>query len=105
MFSITTINDTESKSQWGPLAPTKEAQEFWLTQTYQEALLHLKAGEYLKAQNLFEAIIQDPLIASAELEHIASDGHMLQLRFLALKNLANVFAQQGHMYYEKVVHS
>ena len=28
---------------------------------------------------------------------------MLQLRFLALKNLANVFAQQGRMYYEKVV--
>lgn len=103
MFSIAAINDTESKSQWEPLAPTKEAQEFRLTQTYQEALLHLQAGEYLKAQNLLEAIIQDPLIASAELEHNASNGHMLQLRFLALKNLANVFAQQGRVYYEKAV--
>lgn len=103
MFSIAAINDTESKSKWEPLAPTKEAQEFRLTQTYQEALLHLQAGEYLKAQNLFEAIIQDPLVASAELEHNASSGHMLQLRFLALKNLGNVFAQQGRMYYEKAV--
>eukprot|EP01018_Ginkgo_biloba_P039569 Gb_33410 [translate_table: standard] len=103
MFSIAAINDTDSKSQWEPLAPTKEAQEFRLTQLYQEGLLQLQAGEYLKAQSLFEAIIQDPLIASAELENNASDGHMLQLRFLTLKNLANVFAQQGSVYYEKAI--
>lgn len=41
-------------------------QEFRLKQMYQEGLKQLHAGDYLTAQNLFEDIIQDPLISITE---------------------------------------
>ncbi|KAM6562519.1 hypothetical protein CsatB_022517 [Cannabis sativa] len=104
MFSIAAINDTNSKGQWEPLAPTKEAQEFHLSQTYQEGLLKLQAKEYEKARQLLESVLKDPLIANAQVDESASDGHLLQLRFLALKNLANVFLQQGSLHYENALH-
>ncbi|KAF8407122.1 hypothetical protein HHK36_006247 [Tetracentron sinense] len=126
MFSISAINDTDSKGQWEPLAPTKEAQacpfppsfsififfiftspcsylEFHLSQTYHEGLLKLQAKEYEKACELLEAVLKDPLISSAQVDSSASDGHLLQLRFLALKNLATVFLQQGSMHYENAL--
>ncbi|XP_062097200.1 calcineurin-binding protein 1 isoform X2 [Humulus lupulus] len=104
MFSIAAINDTNSKGQWEPLAPTKEAQEFHLSQTYQEGLLKLQAKKYEKARQLLESVLKDPLIANAQVDGSASDGHLLQLRFLALKNLANVFLQQGSLHYENALH-
>ncbi|KAG5065719.1 hypothetical protein JHK86_009450 [Glycine max] len=103
MFSIAAINDTDSKSQWEPLAPTKEAQEFHLSQTYHEGLLKLQAKEYEKARELLESVLKDPLIANAQVDSSASDGHLLQLRFLALKNLAAVFLQQGSTHYENAL--
>ncbi|RDX73277.1 hypothetical protein CR513_47141, partial [Mucuna pruriens] len=109
-FSIAAINDTDSKSQWEPLAPTKEAQarfflsfEFHLSQTYHEGLLKLQAKEYEKARELLESVLKDPLIANAQVDSSASDAHLLQLRFLALKNLAAVFLQQGSMHYENAL--
>ncbi|XP_024020745.1 uncharacterized protein LOC21389324 [Morus notabilis] len=104
MFSIAAINDTDSKGQWEPLAPTKEAQEFHLSQTYHEGLLKLQAKEYEKARELLESVLKDPLIADAQVDGNASDGHLLQLRFLALKNLASVFLQQGSSHYENALH-
>ncbi|KAF7817092.1 calcineurin-binding protein 1 isoform X1 [Senna tora] len=118
------INDTDSKSRWEPLAPTKEAQacififavvgfdshmvetkpEFHLSQTYHEGLLKLQAKEYEKARDLLESVLKDPLIANAQVDSGASDGHLLQLRFLALKNLASVFLQQGSAHYENALH-
>ncbi|XP_030530545.2 calcineurin-binding protein 1 isoform X2 [Rhodamnia argentea] len=103
MFSIAAINDTDSKGQWEPLAPSKEAQEFHLSQTYHEGLLKLHAKEYEKACELLETVLKDPLISSAQVNAGASDGHLLQLRFLALKNLATVFLQQGSAYYERAL--
>lgn len=103
MFSISAINDTDSKGQWEPLAPTKEAQEFHLSQTYHEGLLKLQAKEYEKAQKLLESVLKDPLISNAQVDGNASDGHLLQLRFLALKNLASVFLQQGSSHYENAL--
>ncbi|PON67874.1 Signal transduction response regulator [Parasponia andersonii] len=104
MFSIAAINDTDSKGQWQPLAPTKEAQEFHLSQTYQDGLLKLQAKDYKKARQLLESVLKDPLIANAQVHGSASDEHLLQLRFLALKNLANVFLQQGSLHYENALH-
>ncbi|XP_024930366.2 calcineurin-binding protein 1 isoform X2 [Ziziphus jujuba] len=104
MFSIAAINDTDSKGQWEPLAPTKEAQEFHLTQTYHEGLLKLQAKEYEKACELLESVLKDPLTANAQVDSSASDGHLLQLRFLALKNLATVFLQRGSLHYESALH-
>ncbi|XP_061369574.1 calcineurin-binding protein 1 [Gastrolobium bilobum] len=104
MFSIAAINDADSKSHWEPLAPTKEAQEFHLSQTYHEGLLKLQAKEYEKARELLESVLKDPLIANAQVDSSASDGHLLQLRFLALKNLAAVFLQQGSTHYENALH-
>ncbi|KAL5558617.1 hypothetical protein UlMin_034828 [Ulmus minor] len=104
MFSIAAINDTDAKGQWEPLAPTKEAQEFHLSQTYHEGLLKLEANEYEKARKLLESVLKDPLIANAQVDGSASDGHLLQLRFLVLKNLANVFLQQGSLHYESALH-
>ncbi|XP_056176794.1 calcineurin-binding protein 1 isoform X2 [Syzygium oleosum] len=104
MFSIAAINDTDSRGQWEPLAPSKEAQEFHLSQTYHEGLLKLHAKEYEKACELLETVLKDPLISSAQVNAGASDGHLLQLRFLALKNLATVFLQQGSAYYERALH-
>ncbi|XP_038700299.1 calcineurin-binding protein 1 isoform X1 [Tripterygium wilfordii] len=104
MFSIAAINDTDSREQWEPLGPTKEAQEFHLTQTYHEGLLKLQAKEYDKARELLETVLKDPLISNAQVDTSASDGHMLQLRFLALKNLATVSLQQGSDYYESALH-
>ncbi|RZB51613.1 putative calcium-binding protein CML13 isoform B [Glycine soja] len=75
------INDTDSKSQWEPLAPTKEAHEFHLSQTYHEGLLKLQAKEYEKARELLESVLKYPLIANAQVDSSASDGHLLQLRF------------------------
>ncbi|XP_043721210.1 calcineurin-binding protein 1 [Telopea speciosissima] len=103
-FSIAAINDTDSKNQWEPLAPTKEAQEFHLSKTYHEGLLKLQAKEYAQARELLESVLKDPLISSAQADSSASDGHLLQLRFLTLKNLANVFVQQGPMHYENALH-
>lgn len=103
MFSIAAINDTESIGQWEPLAPTKEAQEFHLSQTYDDGLLKLQAKEYEKARELLESVLKDPLIANAKVDSSASYGHLLQLRFLALKNLATVFLQQGSAHYESAL--
>ncbi|KAK9273730.1 hypothetical protein L1049_018540 [Liquidambar formosana] len=103
MFAIAAINDTDSKGQWEPLAPTKEAQEFHLSQTYHEGLLKLQAKEYEKARELLEAVLKDPLISSAQVDSSSSDGHLLQLRFLALKNLATVFLEQGSTHYENAL--
>ncbi|KAG6649279.1 calcineurin-binding protein 1 isoform X3 [Carya illinoinensis] len=100
MFSIAAINDTDSRGQWEPLAPTKEAQEFHVSQTYHEGLLKLQAKEYEKARELLQFVLRDPLIANAQVDNSVSDGHLLQLRFLALKNLATVFLQQGSAHYE-----
>ncbi|XP_054788737.1 calcineurin-binding protein 1 isoform X2 [Prosopis cineraria] len=104
MFSIAAINDTDSRSRWEPLAPTKEAQEFHLSQTYHEGLLKLQSKEYEKARELLECVLKDPLIANAQVDGSASDDHILQLRFLALKNLASVFLQQGSAHYENALH-
>ncbi|XP_031102480.1 calcineurin-binding protein 1 [Ipomoea triloba] len=103
MFSISAINDTDSRTKWEPLAPTKEAQEFHLSQTYHEGLLKLQAKEYEKARELLEAVLKDPLIGNAKVDSSSTDGHLLQLRFLALKNLAAVFLQQGSAYYENAL--
>ncbi|XP_041019240.1 calcineurin-binding protein 1 isoform X3 [Juglans microcarpa x Juglans regia] len=100
MFSIAAINDTDSRGQWEPLAPTKEAQEFLVSQTYHEGLLKLQAKEFEKARELLQSVLRDPLIANAQVDNSVSDGHLLQLRFLALKNLATVFLQQGSAHYE-----
>ncbi|KAJ7965908.1 Tetratricopeptide repeat (TPR)-like superfamily protein [Quillaja saponaria] len=104
MFSIAAINDTDSKSQWEPLAPTKEAQEFHISQTYHEGLLKLQSKDYEMARKFLESVLDDPLVVNAQVESSASDGHLLQLRFLALKNLATVFLQQGSAYYENALH-
>ncbi|CAI9277317.1 unnamed protein product [Lactuca saligna] len=104
MFSIAAINDTDSKNQWEPLAPTKEAQEFRLSQTYQEGLLKLQAKEYEKARELLENVLKDPLLPNGQVDNCGSDGHLLQLRFLTLKNLATVFLQQGSNHYESALH-
>ncbi|XP_011081728.1 uncharacterized protein LOC105164707 [Sesamum indicum] len=104
MFSIAAINDTDSRNQWQPLAPTKEAQEFHLSQLYHDGLLKLQAKDYEKARELLELVLKDPLVTNAQVENNASDGHLLQLRFLALKNLATVFLQQGPSYYESALH-
>ncbi|KAJ9183530.1 hypothetical protein P3X46_007373 [Hevea brasiliensis] len=104
MFAIAAINDTDSGEQWEPLAPTKEAQEFHLTQTYHEGLLKLQAKEYDKARQLLESVLKDPLMSNAQVDSNASDGHLQQLRFLALKNLATVFLQQGSAHYENALH-
>ncbi|KAL5850527.1 hypothetical protein ACOSQ4_008540 [Xanthoceras sorbifolium] len=99
MFAIAAINDTDSKGQWEPLAPTKEAQEFHLSQTYHEGLLKLQSKEYDKARELLESVLKDPLISTAQ-----EDGHLLQLKFLTLKNLAVVSLQQGSAHYEHALH-
>ncbi|CAI9093601.1 OLC1v1029145C2 [Oldenlandia corymbosa var. corymbosa] len=103
MFSIAAINDTDSKGEWEPLAPTKEAQEFHLSQLYHEGLAKLQAKEYEKARELLESVIKDPLVSTAQVENNGSDGHLLQLRFLVLKNLATVFFQQGSAFHENAL--
>lgn len=96
MFSIAAINDVDvTQHDWQPLAPTKEAQEFRLTQMYHESLIHLQAGEYKQAQKLLQAIVQDPLSVNAETENTMSSDPMRQLRFLAFRNLAEAFFKQG----------
>ncbi|KNA19664.1 hypothetical protein SOVF_059500 isoform B [Spinacia oleracea] len=104
MFAISAINDTDSKNEWEPLAPTKEAQEFHLTQTYHDGLLKLQAKDYKNARELLEAVVKDPLVSTTQVESTASDDHLLQLKFLALKNLATVFLQQGPAHYESALH-
>ncbi|XP_071917630.1 calcineurin-binding protein 1 isoform X2 [Coffea arabica] len=103
MFSIAAINDTDSKKQWEPLAPTKEAQEFHLSQIYHEGLAKLQAKDYKKARELLESVLKDPMVSSAQVDNNVSDGHLLQLRFLVLKNLATVFLQQGPTFYENAL--
>ncbi|CAF2147337.1 unnamed protein product [Brassica napus] len=99
-FSIAAINDTESKEKWEPLAPSKEAQEFHLSQRYHEGLLKLQAKDYEKARELLESILKDPIIANSKVETITNDNHLHHLRFLALKNLATVFLELGSSHYE-----
>lgn len=103
MFSIAAINDSDSTSKWEPLAPTKEAQEFHLSQIYHEGLVKLQSKDYEKARELLESVLKDPLISDAQVVDNGSDGHLLQLRFLVLKNLATVFLELGSTYYESAL--
>ncbi|WOL15244.1 hypothetical protein Cni_G24025 [Canna indica] len=103
MFSIAAINETDSAGKWEPLAPTKEAQEFHLSQTYHEGLLKLQEKDYGKARELLESVLKDPLMSNAQVGNVPNDRHLLQLRFLSLKNLATVFLQQGPMHYESAL--
>ncbi|XP_066371477.1 calcineurin-binding protein 1 isoform X2 [Miscanthus floridulus] len=104
MFSIAAINESDSGGQWEPLAPTKEAQEFALSQKYHEGLLKLQQKDYAKARELLEDVLKDPLISNVQVDNIGSDQHLLQLRFLTLKNLASVFLQQGPEFYDNALH-
>ncbi|XP_062212069.1 calcineurin-binding protein 1-like isoform X1 [Phragmites australis] len=104
MFSIAAINESDSGGQWEPLAPTKEAQEFALSQKYHEGLLKLQQKNYAKARELLEDVLKDPLISNIQVDNTGSDQHLLQLRFLTLKNLASVFRQQGLEFYDNALH-
>ncbi|KAE8687620.1 hypothetical protein F3Y22_tig00111013pilonHSYRG00255 [Hibiscus syriacus] len=78
-------------------------QEFHLTQAYHDGLLKLQAKDYGKARDLLESVLKDPLISNAHVDNNTTDGHLLQLKFLALKNLATVFLQQGSIHYESAL--
>lgn len=78
-------------------------QEFHLSQTYHEGLLKLQAKDYEIARELLESVLKDPIISSSQVSNNASDGHLLQLRFLTLKNLATVFLEQGPAHYENAL--
>ncbi|MED6192117.1 hypothetical protein PIB30_007294 [Stylosanthes scabra] len=78
--------------------------EFHLTQTYHDGLLKLQSKDYEKARELLESVLKDPLLANAQVDSSVSDSHLLQLRFLALKNLATVFLQLGSTHYENALH-
>jgi len=41
-------------------------QESWLTQMYGEALSHLQQGQFVEAQMLFQAILEDPISLKAQ---------------------------------------
>ncbi|XP_078148770.1 tetratricopeptide repeat (TPR)-like superfamily protein isoform X3 [Carex rostrata] len=103
MFSIAAINDTDSDKQWEPLAPTKEAKEFFLSQKYHEGLLKLQEKDFAKARELLEEVLKDPLISDILADNGGSDHHLRQLRFLSLKNLASVFLQLGPEYNENAM--
>ncbi|KAL9254307.1 Calcineurin-binding protein 1-like protein [Drosera capensis] len=81
----------------------EQTAEFRIIQTYHDGLLKLQAKEYGKAQELLENVLEDPLVSTAQAENTAGDGHLLQLRFLALKNLATVFLRQGSAHYESAL--
>ncbi|KAJ3687084.1 hypothetical protein LUZ61_016248 [Rhynchospora tenuis] len=103
MFSIAAINESDSDKQWEPLAPTKEAQEFFLSQKYHDGLLKLQEKDFTKARELLEDVLKDPLISDIQGDNGASDHHLRQLRFLTLKNLASVFLQLGLDYNENAM--
>ncbi|VAI01133.1 unnamed protein product [Triticum turgidum subsp. durum] len=103
MFSIAAINESDTVGQWEPLAPTKEAQESALSHKYHEGLLKLQEKDYTKACELLEDVLKDPLISEIQVENIGSDQHLLQLRFLTLKNLASVFLRQGSKFYDNAL--
>ncbi|KAG0463525.1 hypothetical protein HPP92_019594 [Vanilla planifolia] len=77
--------------------------EFHLSQSYHDGLLKLQAKDYGRARELFEAVLKDPLISSSKIGKHAGDAHLLQLRFLSLKNLASVFLQQGSEHYDSAL--
>ncbi|KAL2340079.1 hypothetical protein Fmac_008019 [Flemingia macrophylla] len=104
IFSLSEVFETDKICNSYAFAWMKESDEFHLSQTYHEGLLKLQAKEYEKARELLESVLKDPLIANAQVDSSASDGHLLQLRFLALKNLAAVFLQQGSTYYQNALH-
>ncbi|PNT74299.1 uncharacterized protein LOC100823822 isoform X2 [Brachypodium distachyon] len=103
MFSIAAINESDTVGQWEPLAPTKEAQESALSHKYHEGLLKLQEKDYAKARELLEDVLKDPLISQIQVDNIGSDQHLLQLRFLTLKNLASVFLQQGSKFHDNAL--
>ncbi|KAM0822283.1 hypothetical protein ACQ4PT_071592 [Festuca glaucescens] len=103
MFTIAAINESDTVGQWEPLAPTKEAQESALSHKYHEGLLKLQEKDYAKACELLEDVLKDPLISEIQVENIGSDQHLLQLRFLTLKNLASVFLQQGSKFHDNAL--
>lgn len=41
-------------------------QEFHLSQTYHEGLLKLQDKDYIKARELLESVLKDPIISSAQ---------------------------------------
>ncbi|CAN5976218.1 unnamed protein product [Sphagnum jensenii] len=99
MFSITAINDVEtSQSHVEHLAPTKEAQESWLTQMYGEALSHLQQGQFVEAQMLFQAILEDPISLKAQVVNT-----LTMLMYSTLKNLAETFSRQGSDHYNSAL--
>uniref|UniRef100_A0A0E0KHJ8 Uncharacterized protein n=1 Tax=Oryza punctata TaxID=4537 RepID=A0A0E0KHJ8_ORYPU len=78
-------------------------QESALSQKYHEGLLKLQEKNYVEARELLEDVLKDPLISKIQADNIGSDQHLLQLRFLTLKNLASVFLQQGSAFYDNAL--
>ncbi|KAM0859920.1 hypothetical protein ACQ4PT_046877 [Festuca glaucescens] len=74
-----------------------------LSHKYHEGLLKLQEKDYAKACELLEDVLKDPLISEIQVENIGSDQHLLQLRFLTLKNLASVFLQQGSKFHDNAL--
>ncbi|KAG0581073.1 hypothetical protein KC19_4G222800 [Ceratodon purpureus] len=104
MFHIAAINDVDASRDFAePLAPTKEAQESRLTQMYGEALSCLQYGQIENAQKLFQSILQDPISIKAQVEPVSGSNTMLQLRYSALKNLAETYSMQGSDHHGEAV--
>lgn len=104
MFHIAAINDVDASRDFAePLAPTKEAQESRLTQMYGEALSCLQHGQIENAQCLFQSILQDPISIKAQVEPVSGSNTMLQLRYSALKNLAETYSMQGSDHHSEAV--
>lgn len=100
MFTFAAINDEDSSDDDFHFdAPTKEAQEFHLTEMYEDALTRLHAGELESARDLLQSILQNPLLLRAQGESSSSASPMLHLRFSALKNLAEALTKMGSDYH------
>ncbi|GER25614.1 tetratricopeptide repeat protein [Striga asiatica] len=104
MFSIAAINDTESRNQWQPLAPTKEAQARALT-VWECTLSSFESIIY--STSIYVSLNGDlpdgVILGRWKVQVMVIFYSSASCRFLALKNLATVFLQQGRSCYDKAL--
>ena len=76
------------------VGPSVEAEETRLKGKYLAALQQQAVGEVLPARRVLESLLQERLVEECDATAALSPA-LLQLKFLALKNLARLVQQQG----------
>eukprot|EP00898_Chlorokybus_atmophyticus_P006927 jgi/Chlat1/7235/Chrsp58S06868 len=99
MFALAAINEGQASDRQrtvqAPSTVSVEAQEARLACMYEEALELQQNGRWMEAQVQLQTLLEDPLVADAKATGVSAST-LMQLKFLAYKNLAALDASSSN---------